>query len=342
MNIIKSYKEKYILERDVQNEIAQKNFTTVRMFSCFVIVFSLINILCYIFFNLHDIPSVTTRIIYFGGFFLLSSILLLYCKIVENCDREKNRIIKNIPFYLITAINQVFALYNFFVFETPLNGLLYFEIVNFVSLLLYDYDPLLYLPNFVIPFVIMIPTLSAEYETSTIADIILFTAIILYYTFYKRKRLKKHYDMLKNQKQILKIITFGNFTMLFNNTVVKFRRKKSLELIAYLIYKKGSSVDSKELMCVLYGERATSSTYGSYIRNLIVDIKQTFKQLNIHDFFIAEYNSFRINPSIVECDYYNFLDNTDDGKKSFSGEFMNQFSWAEDTAAYLETMAIKK
>lgn len=153
--------------------------------------------------------------------------------------------------------------------------------------------------------------------------------------------MKQTIDLRNKQKESIKIITFGNFTILHNQTVVKFQRKKSLELLAYLVYKNGSSVDSQELMAALWGDAASSSKYGSSLRNLIVDIKQTLKKLEIIDLFVVEYNNFRINPAVVDCDYYKFLDGDEKARNAFTGEFMSQFSWAEDVAAYLENQAAK-
>ena len=148
--------------------------------------------------------------------------------------------------------------------------------------------------------------------------------------------------MLKKQKRNLEAKTFGNFTLLFENKVVKFRRVKSNELIAYLIYKNGSSVQTKELLSVLYGDQADSSHNGSNLRNLISDIKHTLNDLDIQNFFITEYNNFRINPDAVSCDYYDFLDGNKSALKNFSGEFMNQYSWAEEITGFLEMKALKK
>ena len=77
------------------------------------------------------------------------------------------------------------------------------------------------------------------------------------------------------------------------------------------------------------------------LRNLIVDIKHTFKELGIQDFFISEYNNFRINPEIIKCDYYDFLNGDQTAVKSFMGEFLSQYSWAEDVAGLLELKALK-
>ena len=94
------------------------------------------------------------------------------------------------------------------------------------------------------------------------------------------------------------------------------------------------------MLCVLYGDYADSARYGSSFRSLISDAKRSLAELGIQNFFTAEYNNFRINPEAIKCDYYDFLAGEPDAIKRYAGEFMNQYSWAEDTAAFLERKAL--
>ena len=87
---------------------------------------------------------------------------------------------------------------------------------------------------------------------------------------------------------------------------------------------------------MLWGDNADSVRYGANLRNLIVDIKHSLSELEIQQFFIAEYNNFRINPDVIKCDYYDFLAGDSQAKKNFAGEFMSQYSWAEDVTGFLE------
>ena len=70
--------------------------------------------------------------------------------------------------------------------------------------------------------------------------------------------------------------------------------------------------------------------------NFTLTYQSTLDELGIQNFFVKEYNNFRINPEIVKCDYYDFLKGDSKAINSFTGEFMNQYSWAEETAAFLE------
>ncbi|MBQ3837519.1 MAG: hypothetical protein II814_10380, partial [Treponema sp.] len=112
--------------------------------------------------------------------------------------------------------------------------------------------------------------------------------------------------------------------------------------VGYLICKNGSSVNTRELLCALFGEHADSARYGSSLRALISDARHIFSEMEIQNFFTAEYNSFRINPEAIKCDYYDFLAGDPAAKKLYAGQFMSQYSWAEDTAAFLSQKALSK
>ncbi|MCR4735875.1 MAG: hypothetical protein K5829_12820 [Treponema sp.] len=188
---------------------------------------------------------------------------------------------------------------------------------------------------------LMAPGIFKTFGLSALADVVLTVIILVWLSLYKRRIEKKQILFYKSQKNMLEARTFGNFTLLYDNKVIKFDRTKSNELIAYLVYKNGSSVNTKELITVLWGEHADSARYGNSFRNLIVDIKHTFEELDIQKFFIAEYNNFRINPEVIKCDYYDLLAGDKNAINNFAGEFMSQFSWAEEVSAFLEMKVLK-
>lgn len=334
--LLNLYKEYYYLDDASRDELAQRNFDTFRKSILVLGLFGFGNLIAFALTNLKDLASVFPMLSYFGGYALISVITTIYCLIIQHSKKKRHYIMKMLPFYLTSIAVFLLALFNFFVLENRLNGLLVYEITCVIVLLFFDFNPFIFLWVPFIPYLSMQPTLFREYPLSTVGDIFVLTLVMCLVSFRKRRLIKKNFDLRNKQKENIKIITFGNFTILHNQTVVKFQRRKSLELLAYLVYKNGSSVDSQELMAALWGDSATSDRYGSSLRNLIVDIKQTLKKLEIIDLFVAEYNSFRINPAVADCDYYNFLNGDEKARQAFSGEFMSQYSWAEDVAAYLE------
>lgn len=275
-------------------------------------------------------------IIYFGLYAVAGTAICIYAHLVKDKSREKAYIWKTIPFYLIFCIGLTAAVYNFYLLGQPFNGFITFCLTGFISICAFSFSPFMFLPALVTAMLIMAPGVYTNFGMTGLADAILVTVVMFSLSLYKRRVEKKYIMLLKKQTQNLEAKTFGNFTLMYDGSVIKFSRTKSSELIAYLLYKNGSSVKTKELITVLWGDHADSSRYGSSLRNLIVDIRHTLGNLQIQNFFIVEYNNFRINPDVIKCDWYDFLAGDKSVLKKFSGEFMSQFSWAEDAAGFLE------
>ena len=212
-------------------------------------------------------------------------------------------------------------------------------LTGFLSLFMFSFSPFTFFLEIAASAALMAPGILESFGPTGLADTILVFILMFCLSLYKRRMEKKQLLLLYKQKNNLEVKTFGNFTIIYQGKVVRFSRTKSNELMGYLVYKNGTSVNTKELISVLWGDRADSGRYGSSLRNLIVDIKHTFSELEIENFFIAEYNNFRINAESVSCDYYDFLAGSPHALDSFAGEFMSQFSWAENVAAFLEMKA---
>lgn len=268
---------------------------------------------------------------------IISFILSLATK---NVARDKAYIFKNIPIYIIYGIcGTGCSVIIFYLQENHYNGLLLFMIASFIMLPVLTVS-FAYIVDVVIACLIMLPGVYKLWDREGVFCFLFFIVLLLFTAFYSRFRLKQQLSILKSQKTNLEAKTFGNFTLMYKNKVVKFTRSKSPELLAYLIYKNGSSLNTKELLTVLYGDYADSAKYGASLRLLVSDVKHTLSELEIQNFFVAEYNSFRINPEVVQCDYYDFLAGEPKAVNSFTGEFMSQYSWAEDALDFLEKKAV--
>ena len=294
----------------------------------------------FIFFH-SDLASQIDAFIYYGIFVLLSIYTFISSRQKLNLDRKKVYIRYTMPLYVIMYTIFGLAIYNCFLGQ-PFNGFLAFCLTSVIGLCTCSFSPMVFLSGLVIIISFMSPGLYHTFGLSAMINAIMTAVLMFCLSLYKRRVEKKQIQFLKKQKQSLEARTFGNFTLIFENQVVKFSRTKSDELLAYLIYKKGSSVKTKELIFVLFGRGADSARYGSNLRNLIVDIKHTLGELQIQNFFIAEYNNFRINPEVVKCDYYDFLNGDPLAVKNYNGEFLSQFSWAEEAASFLGMKALKK
>lgn len=138
---------------------------------------------------------------------------------------------------------------------------------------------------------------------------------------------KLRYPLGETKKQ-LRVQCFGNFEVFKDGQPVKFKNSKTKELFAYLVDRKGATLSTRELVTALFEE----DDKASYVRNLRADMNDTFEALGVNDVITREGNNVGVNMDKIDCDYYDYLA----GNKSlFKGEYMLQYSFAEETLALL-------
>jgi hypothetical protein len=64
-----------------------------------------------------------------------------------------------------------------------------------------------------------------------------------------------------------------------------------------------------------------------------LDLKKTLENVGAEQVLRHETTYYRIDTNLVKCDYFSFLET---GKPEFHGEYMTQYSWAEETCAMLQ------
>lgn len=339
LKLYKLYEKRYYISPSELADQGETNRLHVLIACPLLFVFGLGDLIVIFSIHFNNLKEYLSSIIYFSIFTITSAAAYIYSRLVKNVDRKKAFVLKTIPFYVLLCICLSASVYNFYILGQPFNGVISYLATGLTALMAFTFAPIFFFLTVAAGLAFLIPGVYENFGLTGLLDTIIAAILMHAFSLYKRFSEKKLLLMLKKQKQSLEAKTFGNFTLLYENKVVKFSRSKSPELLAYLIYKNGSSVQTKELLSVLYGDYADSARYGASLRNLIVDIRHSLSELEIQNFFITEYNNFRINPEVIRCDYYDFLSGDDNAIKQFAGEFMSQFSWAEQTAAFLEMKA---
>ena len=339
--VVAAYRNRYYISPSDLADSGETNRLHLIFISPFLFAFGLFNLLMSLLLNhKSNLYESSFTYVYFGIYILVSSFLYFYSIAVKNVSREKSYVIKTIPFYIGYLSFLGIGAFNFFMTQ-PFNGVIIFNLTSVIAVCVFSFSPIIFLFGLLADLGIMASGIYENFGISGLLNFITTTILLFCLSLYKRRSEKKIIMLLKKQKQSLEAKTFGNFTLLYDNRIIKFSRTKSNELLAYLIYKNGSSVKTKELIAVLYGAEADSSRYGANLRNLIVDIKRSLSELEIQNFFIAEYNNFRINPEVIKCDYFDFISGDKQAIKSFTGAFMSQYKWAEDVTVFMKYKVLK-
>ena len=137
---------------------------------------------------------------------------------------------------------------------------------------------------------------------------------------------------IKEREKLLKVKCFGNFEVFVREEKLVFKRAKTKELFAFLIDRKGAGMTAKEICATLFPEDSDDVKNSAYLRQLVLDLKSTLKAVGAENLFRHEKPYYRIDTNLIECDYLSYLEV---GRPEFYGEYMMQYSWAEETCATL-------
>jgi len=130
--------------------------------------------------------------------------------------------------------------------------------------------------------------------------------------------------------------TFGNFTLFLDGVPMQFGREKSQEVIAYLIHRRGSLVSRKELSAVIFDDGVYDDNRKSYLSKLCSEVCKRFESCGLPDFIVKSTTSLAVNCEMLDCDLYDHLSGSKQAREAYRGEYMNQYSFGEEMAAYLE------
>ena len=135
---------------------------------------------------------------------------------------------------------------------------------------------------------------------------------------------------------------FGNFDVFFHDRPLVFRRSKTKELLAYLVDREGAACTAEEIISALWGDQETVQSPKSYLRQLTKDLSEKLASIGMEDVLIREHNQWAIRKELLDCDYFRLLDGDAEAADAYYGEYMNQYSWAEQTGARLHFRKEKK
>ncbi len=138
---------------------------------------------------------------------------------------------------------------------------------------------------------------------------------------------------IRQKEKLLTVKCFGNFEVYAKNEPLVFKRLKAKELFAFLVDRNGAGMTSKQICAVLFPNDTDDGKNSAYLRQLFMDLKNTLKAVGAEAVLCHETPCYRVDTGLIKCDYVSYLET---GKPEFRGEYMTQYSWAEETCAMLQ------
>ena len=128
---------------------------------------------------------------------------------------------------------------------------------------------------------------------------------------------------------------FGQFEAFWQGRPLSFDRRKTKELLAYLIDKEGASCTSEEISAALWEEEWDLKLTKNRIRVLVSDLKTALEGIGLGELLIRRSGRLAVRQDLIDCDYYRMLEGDSAAINSFDGQYMQQYPWAELTSGRL-------
>lgn len=156
----------------------------------------------------------------------------------------------------------------------------------------------------------------------------------------RKEKLQAEIDYALSDKRYvpkgkLCVKTFGQFDLFVDDKAVEFKRSKAKELLAYLVDKGGGSVSRTEVFSVLWEDRLYDRPMQKQLDVVIRSLRDTLQEYDAEKILELKGGQLRVRPENFECDLYAFLKGDPQAVNSYRGEYMNSYSWASMTEAYI-------
>ena len=129
--------------------------------------------------------------------------------------------------------------------------------------------------------------------------------------------------------------TFGHFDLYVDGQPMMFRSGKAKELLALLIDREGGTVNSDQIIGILWEDRPNDENTQNLCSKIVKTLKKELSDYQIEDLLITNRGIRRINKNRMECDLYQLLEGDERAVGQYMGEYMVEYSWAESRMASL-------
>ncbi|MCR4647472.1 MAG: PAS domain-containing protein [Lachnospiraceae bacterium] len=131
------------------------------------------------------------------------------------------------------------------------------------------------------------------------------------------------------------IRTFGYFDVFVGDKPIAFRNKKSKELFALLIDRRGGFVTSEEAIGFLWEDEPANTLTLSRYRKVALRLKNTLEEYGVSDILESVDGKRRIVAEKVKCDLFDYLSGKEEYSQLFKGSYLTNYSWGETTLGEL-------
>ena len=146
-------------------------------------------------------------------------------------------------------------------------------------------------------------------------------------------------DFVQNRK--VRVQTFGGFGVYVDGKMLECKRSKAMELLAYLVDRRGVAITTREACAVLWEDRPYDTAQKNYFQSLLLDLRTTLREHGVENILVRRRNSLAINPERLDCDSYRFLNGDPWAINRYRHDYLPSYSWAEFRVAQMDYLLDK-
>lgn len=156
-----------------------------------------------------------------------------------------------------------------------------------------------------------------------------------------RKELAKcAYRPLPSQKMVIK--TMPNFSVTINGSPLKIPGVKPKEMLALLVDRGENGFTTGEGIACLWPERSKDASTQSLLRMTYKRLLDSLEEVGMGHILVSEGNRRAIKVEEVDCDLYRILAGNPQAEKQYRGQYLQEYSWAEERNSELYWMLQQK
>ncbi len=131
--------------------------------------------------------------------------------------------------------------------------------------------------------------------------------------------------LIHDNKKNIKIQCKDCFNIFVNNLPIKFATKKSREILAYLVFKKGAVISSDLVITDIWGGENVDKSKLHYKDNLYL-LRKTLKEWQIDHILHNSRGMVSIDTENIDCDYLDFA-TSHNNIELLEHNFFTEFDW---------------
>ncbi len=152
------------------------------------------------------------------------------------------------------------------------------------------------------------------------------------------RELDKASRMRARPRKAVYIQTIPSFDVYVDGALLPITSPKPKELLALLVDRAGGTVASGQATALLWEDKPDDEKTKALYRMTLKRLREILAAAGIDFILSAEGSAKFVKPEVFTCDYYRFLQGDAEMTARYNGEYMNEYSWAEETNARLTNL----